>query len=103
MIWRWAICSRRYSLPLAYARGSVICVCLMALAPGLIAGDVTGRVELIDSRDPGVRKHGDRSGVVISLNPVSSAEVAVGRSSLAISFVVCQGAMRGAWAGWAQT
>ena len=38
------------------------------------AGDVTGRVELVDSRDPAVRKHGDRSGVVISLNPLSGAD-----------------------------
>jgi plastocyanin len=53
----------------------LICVCGAALVPRLSAGDVTGHVELIDSRDPGVRKHGDRSGVVISLNPLSSAEV----------------------------
>ena len=47
---------------------------LETLVPPLSAGDVTGRVELIDSRDPGVRKHGDRSGVVISLNPLSGAD-----------------------------
>jgi plastocyanin len=53
---------------------SCLCLMVLQLAPRLSAGDVTGRVELIDSRDPAVRKHGDRSGVVISLNPLSSAE-----------------------------
>ena len=67
MIWRWVISSKK---PGAFCV-AVGCLCPLALVPRLSAGDVTGRVELIDSRDPAVRKHGDRSGVVISLNPLS--------------------------------
>jgi plastocyanin len=40
------------------------------LATTLVAGTVTGKVELRDSRDPGVRNHRDYSGVVVSLQPV---------------------------------
>jgi len=40
------------------------------LATTLVAGTVSGRVELRDSRDPAVRKHQDFSGAVISLTPV---------------------------------
>jgi plastocyanin len=44
---------------------------LLLLAPALAAGSsVTGRVELIGSQEPHVRKHHDFSGVVIWLQPV---------------------------------
>jgi hypothetical protein len=37
----------------------------------LHAGIVHGRVEIVSSKDPGVRKHSDFSGVVVWLEPVS--------------------------------
>jgi len=40
------------------------------LATTLVAGTVTGKVELRDSRDPAVRNHRDYSGAVISLTPM---------------------------------
>ena len=43
----------------------------MGLAGTLAAATVAGKVELRDSRDPGVRSRQDYSGVVISLTPVS--------------------------------
>src|SRR5580692_5326626 len=46
---RWLIC---FSLP-------------------LVAGNVTGRVELRDSREAAVRKRLDYSGVVVSLTPLA--------------------------------
>jgi plastocyanin len=70
MIWRWVISSKKPGPFCVF----VIVLWLMALIPLLSAGDVTGRVELVDSGDPGVRKHGDRSGVVISLIPMSGGE-----------------------------
>jgi plastocyanin len=70
MIWRWVTSSNKPGACCVL----VTVLCLMAFVPRLRAGDVTGRVELVDSRDPGVRKHGDRSGVVISLTPMSGAE-----------------------------
>ena len=39
----------------------------------LTAGTVSGRVEIVSSKDPDVRKHFDYSGVVIWLEPVSGA------------------------------
>jgi plastocyanin len=43
----------------------------LAAATTLVAGSVSGRVELRDSRDAAVRKHMDFSGVVVWLEPVS--------------------------------
>jgi plastocyanin len=45
----------------------------LATAGALSAGTVSGRVELRDSQDAAVRKHGDFSGVVIWLEPVSGS------------------------------
>lgn len=42
----------------------------LACAAGVYGGSLAGRVELVDSRDPGVRKHRDYSGVVVWLDPV---------------------------------
>lgn len=41
-----------------------------ACAPGAVAGNVTGAVEITNSQDPAVRKNKDYSGVVIWLKPV---------------------------------
>lgn len=41
------------------------------LASTLLAGDVSGRVELLDSKDAAVRKKRDFSGVVVSLLPAT--------------------------------
>jgi plastocyanin len=42
----------------------------LVCAVGLYGGSVVGRVELLDSRDPAVRKHRDYSGVVVWLDPL---------------------------------
>jgi len=44
----------------------------LAAAANLVAGSVSGRVELRDSQDAAVRKHNDFSGVVVWLEPVVS-------------------------------
>jgi plastocyanin len=46
---------------------------VIALAAGLNGATVHGRVEIVSSKDPGVRKHSDFSGVVVWLDPVSGA------------------------------
>jgi plastocyanin len=62
MIWQSAICFRAFALAsLALAVAS--------------AGTVSGRVELLSSHDPNVRKHTDYSGVVVWLEPASGAPV----------------------------
>jgi len=45
----------------------------LAAASNLVAGAVSGRVELRDSQDATVRKHMDFSGVVVWLEPVSGS------------------------------
>src|ERR1700761_6284577 len=55
MTFRWHIC---FSLLIA------IFACLPKVSH---AGDVTGEVQLIDSKDSGVRKHNDYSNVVVWL------------------------------------
>jgi len=42
-------------------------------APASFASTVSGRVELVSSHDPNVRKHTDYSGVVVWLEPASGA------------------------------
>ena len=49
-------------------------VSLAGLSP-LIAGSVSGRVELRDSQDAAVRKHMDFSGVVVWLEPVNGSAI----------------------------
>src|ERR1700730_819841 len=43
----------------------------LAAATNLVAGSVSGRVELRDSQDAAVRKHMDFSGVVVWLEPLN--------------------------------
>jgi plastocyanin len=45
----------------------------LAAAANLVAGSVSGRVELRDSQDAAVRKHMDFSGVVVWLEPVAGS------------------------------
>ena len=73
MIWQLHICSK----PLARARGSaaVVLALLTLLAASAPAATVSGRVELLSSHDPNVRKHTDYSGVVVWLEPASGAPV----------------------------
>src|SRR5580693_8508491 len=62
MIWQSAICFRAFALAsLALAVAS--------------AGTVSGRVQLVSSHDPNVRKHTDYSGVVVWLEPANGAPV----------------------------
>lgn len=44
--------------------------CFSLLAAPAVAASLAGHVELVDSRDPGVRKQKDYSGVVVWLDPV---------------------------------
>jgi len=48
-------------------------VVALAAATNLVAGSVSGRVELRDSQDAAVRKHMDFSGVVVWLEPVAAS------------------------------
>ncbi len=45
---------------------------LWAIASGAVAGTLSGRVELVSSHDPNVRKHIDYSGVVVWLESTSN-------------------------------
>jgi plastocyanin len=53
---------------------SLLLVSVAGLSP-LIAGSVSGRVELRDSQDAAVRKHMDFSGVVVWLEPVNGSAI----------------------------
>ncbi len=66
MIWQSRICSSA--------------VLLFALASGAVAGTVSGRVELVSSHDPNVRKHTDYSGVVVWLEPDSEIPLIAARA-----------------------
>ena len=48
---------------------------LVAYAGLLAAGTVNGRVEIVSSKNPDVRKHSDYSGVVVWLEPASGAAI----------------------------
>jgi plastocyanin len=65
MIWQLDICFKRS------VTGVLV---LLALGP-VLASTVTGRVELVSSHDPNVRKHTDYSGVVVWLEPAAGAPV----------------------------
>src|SRR5262249_22270332 len=58
MIWRWLICVSSVAAAWMPAAGTSI---------------VSGRVELVGSRDPAVRKNRNYSGVVVWLEPVGRA------------------------------
>jgi hypothetical protein len=45
----------------------------LTAAANLVAGSVSGRVELRDSKDTAVRKHMDFSGVVVWLEPAAGS------------------------------
>jgi len=68
MIWLLRICfSRTITGKNACATG------LLLVLPGLVlASSVSGRVDLVFSRDPNVRKHMDYSGVVVWLEPLEA-------------------------------
>lgn len=51
------------------------CALALALVTVSIAATVSGRVELVSSHDPNVRKHTDYSGVVVWLEPLSGTPV----------------------------
>ena len=63
MTWRWHIC---FSL--------LLILCLPVRSS---AGDVTGEVQLIDSKDSAVRKHSDYSNVVVWLEPAVEKPIPV--------------------------
>src|SRR5579883_782734 len=68
MIWPSRICSR-YKAAGAFRYWPA----WLILAAALQAGSVHGRVEIVSSQDPEVRKHSDYSGVVVWLEPASGA------------------------------
>lgn len=56
-----------------YSRAAILAVSALLCLPGAArASTVNGRVELVFSKDPNVRKHKDYSGVVVWLEPVSA-------------------------------
>ena len=55
----------------------------LAAATNLVAGSVSGRVELRDSQDAAVRKHMDFSGVVVWLEPVTGSPAAAPPGAIA--------------------
>jgi len=65
MIWRSHICFNRVPAWLRCAV-ALFAVCMVGHAV-----TVTGKVELVSSHDPNVRKHSDFSGVVVWLEPVA--------------------------------
>jgi plastocyanin len=67
--WRGCWGVDRAVCPLFHQLLSLVPLCCL-LATALVAGAVTGKVELRDSRDPAVRNRQDYSGVVISLTPI---------------------------------
>jgi|SRR5579862_5477292 len=72
MIWPLRICFS-YT-PLGRA-GRQTMLAIIVLASTAVAGTVSGRVDLVSSRDPNVRRHTDYSGVVAWLEPASGAPV----------------------------
>jgi plastocyanin len=67
------LCSRA-SEPRESSSGCVLVLLLiLAAATTVVAGSVSGRVELRDSQDAAVRKHMDFSGVVVWLDPVAGS------------------------------
>src|SRR5882672_8906041 len=76
--WRRRSCARRISgwgresTTTMTWRSAILSSAMLALWPGaaLAAGNVSGELELTNSKDPAVRKHKDYSGVVIWLEPV---------------------------------
>lgn len=70
MMLQLLICSKRTA-----ARVSACGTAALLLAGLAPAANVTGKVELVLSQDPKVRKHSDFSGVVVWLEPLSGAPV----------------------------
>src|SRR5579864_8647226 len=68
MIWRLHICFNKV-FTFKNARATLALLLLPALG---LAASVSGRVELVFSKDPKVRKHMDYSGVVVWLEPLSA-------------------------------
>jgi len=56
-----------------FPRSRRVIVAIFAITTLLDGATVHGRVEIVSSKDPGVRKHSDFSGVVVWLDPVSGA------------------------------
>lgn len=62
MIWRWRICFKAFAIAL-------MCAGMLA------AATVHGRVQIVSSRDPNVRRHADYAGVVVWLEPLAGADL----------------------------
>jgi len=75
MIWESPIFSNPHSSKSATFIACRVLACLTVLAASGLghAASVSGRVELVLSHDPNVRKHQDYSGVVVWLEPLSGA------------------------------
>src|SRR5579862_8321455 len=68
MTWRSRICFSRLALVLL-----VLAPPAFLLAPAAAAADVRGRITIVSSQEPSVRKNSDFSGVVLWLEPLSGA------------------------------
>jgi plastocyanin len=71
MIWLLRIFFRPVKGGSGSALAAMVVTCCCAWAPSGVS--VTGQVELVNSRDPAVRKHKDYSGVVVWLEPVDGS------------------------------
>jgi plastocyanin len=72
MIWQSHICFKSAAVLQRGARLKAALL-LVALASAVSAASVGGRVDLVSSHNPNVRKHTDYSGVVVWLEPLSGA------------------------------
>jgi plastocyanin len=83
------LCKSRYSQdpdsePRESSSGCLLVLLLsLAAAANLVAGSVSGRVELRDSQDAAVRKRMDFSGVVVWLEPVTGSPAPAAPGALA--------------------
>jgi len=79
MIWRWPIyfdpsCGAWRFWSRTRVRPTTFALAILFLPATILpAATVHGRVEIVSSKDPDVRKHSDFSGVVVWLDPVSGA------------------------------
>jgi hypothetical protein len=74
MTWRWHTCSERGAC-FSFRPGErkLVALCLLLVTPLLPAAQLSGQVELTNSKDPAVRRNRDYGGVVIWLEPVGRA------------------------------
>jgi plastocyanin len=86
MIWGSLIFSRSHPSRASHLNvwRVLACLSLMLLSAAAAAATITGRVELVGSHNPNVRRHRDYSGVVVWLEPLSGAAVLPAKAAHAV-------------------